>query len=252
MFFSSPTYPGSIDLLQQSGVNVFKIASPQAAAYPQLVEKAAVTRKPVILSTGLCTEEDIQRIVKVIRDTGNDKIALLHCISEYPVRPEKVNLRYMNTLKQKFQVPVGFSDHTLGRHIALAAVAAGADIIEKHVTMSRKMDGPDHFFAAEPAEFESMVSEIRDIEASIGTGIKRGITDAEAALLTGFRMRALAAENVSSGAAVDKNKDIVFRRDNDGIDAWRIFDSEKITAKKDIAVNNPITEDSVHITVRKE
>jgi len=166
LFFSAPTYIEAVDALEKVNVKLYKIASPQTATFPQLIERIAVLKKPIIMSTGYCTLEEIDRVVKIVKRIGNNKLTLLHCISEYPTNPKEVNLKFIQTLKHVYKVPVGFSDHTLGWEIALAAVAIGADTIEKHLTLSRNQKGPDHFFALEPKEFKRMVKDIRTVEES--------------------------------------------------------------------------------------
>ena len=132
----------------------------------------AKKRKPMILSTGMASLDEIKEALESIRSQGNNDIILLHCNSLYPAPTEIVNLNAINTLSSKFKIPVGFSDHTLGIHISIAAVAKGAKIIEKHITLDRKMKGPDHYFAIEPNEMKQLVQNIRDIEKAEGTGLK--------------------------------------------------------------------------------
>jgi sialic acid synthase SpsE len=121
----------------------------------------------------MSTLGEIEEALATIRETGNQDVSLLHCVSEYPAPYREMNLRAMNTLRASFQLPVGFSDHTVGIEISIAAVALGATIIEKHFTLSREMEGPDHKASLEPDEFRKMVEAIRNVELSMGDGIKR-------------------------------------------------------------------------------
>lgn len=250
VFFSAPTYLKSVDILKRLNVKLYKIASPQTATYPQLIEKIAGLDKPIIMSTGYCTSEQIDRAVEIVRKSGNEKLALLHCISEYPLDSKNANLKFIQTLKDTYNAPVGFSDHTLGWVITIAAVAMGADIIEKHITLSRSQEGPDHFFALEPAEFEKMVKDIRAVEESIGGGTRLQITEDESETLNKIRMRAIAGRDILKGAKLSKSEDIIFRRDNDGIDAWEIYEACNLIAERNIKKGGPLTYESVHVPNR--
>jgi N,N'-diacetyllegionaminate synthase len=199
------------------------------------------------MSTGYCTLEEIDRAVKIVEEAGNEKLALLHCISEYPAKPRDVNLEFIQTLKQAYNIPVGFSDHTLGWKVTLAAVAKGADIIEKHITLSRDSDGPDHYFAVEPPELEEMIKDIRTVEESFGTGRKLRITRDEANSLSKIRMRAVAKRDFSAGEIIDKEKDVAFRRTRTGIDAWEIYRADKLILGKNIKKGEALTYEYLEI-----
>ena len=173
VFLSSPCDSDAIVELDQLGVELFKLASFDLPDLT-LVEKIAKTGKPVILSTGMANYTDIQLAVNVSRAAGNDKIALLQCTSLYPAPANLSNLRSMKTMKKAFNTIVGYSDHTMGEHICLAAVSSGASIIEKHFTLDRNMQGPDHKFAIEPHELKQLIKNIREVEDAMGDGIKNG------------------------------------------------------------------------------
>jgi N-acetylneuraminate synthase/N,N'-diacetyllegionaminate synthase len=172
LFLASPFDLESTDLLDSLGMPYFKIASGEITNYP-LLHHVAGKGKPMILSTGMSTMEEVQDSLNVVSKAGNDKVILLHCVTEYPAPPEEVNLQAMLTMREACGVPVGYSDHTLGIEIALAAVALGASVIEKHMTLSRDMEGPDHRASLEPHEFKQMVRQIRNIEVAMGDGVKR-------------------------------------------------------------------------------
>jgi pseudaminic acid synthase len=165
--FSSPFDKTAVDFLESMGVPLFKIASFELVDLP-LIRYAAQKGKPVILSTGMATREEIHEAVREVRDAGNEQILLLKCVSAYPAPPEEMNLRTIPDLKRTFRCLVGLSDHTLGQEAALAAVTLGASVIEKHLTLSRNEGGPDASFSLEPAEFGEMVASIRLVEKSLG------------------------------------------------------------------------------------
>lgn len=166
-FFSSPFDPTAVDFLEKMNVPVHKIASFELVDIP-LIKKIARTGKPIIASTGMATVEEITEAVQTARDSGATQIALLKCTSAYPATAEEMNLRTLADMAQRFQVPIGLSDHTMDLAVPVAAVALGACIVEKHFTLSRKISGPDSAFSLEPLEFKSMVDAIRTTEKSLG------------------------------------------------------------------------------------
>ena len=171
-FMSTPFDIESIDLLEQLNVNRFKLPSGEITNYPYLV-RLAKTHKPVIMSSGMATVEDIESAVEVLTKNGLEDLSLLHCTTEYPAPFEEVNLKAMEYLKNKFGLKIGYSDHTKGVEVPIAAVAMGAEIIEKHFTLDKNMEGPDHKASLEPDELLIMVKAIRNIELAIGDGVKR-------------------------------------------------------------------------------
>ncbi|GIU85801.1 MAG: N-acylneuraminate-9-phosphate synthase [Acidimicrobiia bacterium] len=191
-FLSSPFDRRAVDELDALDVAAFKIASFELVDLP-LIGYAAAKRRPVILSTGMATLGEVEEAVETARAAGADGICLLQCASLYPAPPEVMNLRAIATMRAAFGVPVGLSDHTLGTHIAPAAVAIGADLVEKHFTLDRTRVGPDHPFAVEPAELKELVARIRDVEAALGDGRKRGPSEAEMAEMYGKARRSVVA-----------------------------------------------------------
>jgi N,N'-diacetyllegionaminate synthase len=178
-FLSSPFDRQAVDELDALDVAAFKIASFELVDLP-FVEYAASKGRPLIVSTGMATLGEIEDVIETARRAGAGDICLLQCASLYPSPPEIMNLRTIPAMRAAFGVPVGLSDHTLGTHVAPAAVALGACIVEKHYTLDRTRRGPDHPFAIEPRELKELVAQIRDVEAALGDGIKRGPSDAEA------------------------------------------------------------------------
>ncbi|WP_167956000.1 N-acetylneuraminate synthase family protein [Anaerosporobacter faecicola] len=235
---SAPTYLDAIDLLNAQQVPIVKIASPQTYGFPQLIEKVNDMNVPIIMSTGYCLYKDIERAVKLIRN--REQLILLHCIASYPTPVDEVNLNFIDTLKAMFGTVVGFSDHTLGYHITLAAVARGAKVIEKHITLSRKNIGPDHFFAIEPNEFKSMVSCIRDIEKALGNGIRNNLTEFELENRDTFEMRLYSRNKVEKGKIITKEDIDYYRGDNSMISAWNLNEIVGKQVQAEIESNHPL------------
>lgn len=173
VFLSSPCDFDAVDELNQLQVPIFKIASFDLSDL-QLIRHIAKTGRPLILSTGLADWMDIQRAIDVCKAEGNEKIILLQCTSLYPAPIMLSNLKAIRTMRDSFGVLTGYSDHTEGEYICLGAVALGACVIEKHFTLNRNLEGPDHSFAMEPKELKTMMIHLREIEAAIGDGVKNG------------------------------------------------------------------------------
>lgn len=172
MFLSTPFDYESADFLAELPVQAFKIPSGEITN-PFFLEHIARKKRPLIVSTGMATLEEVSIAVEAIRATGNQQMVLLQCVSNYPANPSSMNLRAMHTLAGEFGVAVGLSDHSVGTEVAFAAVALGACVIEKHFTLSRELPGPDHRASLEPQELGSLVKGIRNIESALGDGIKR-------------------------------------------------------------------------------
>jgi N-acetylneuraminate synthase len=171
LFMSTPFEEQSCDFLDEIGVPIFKVPSGEITNLPFLAHIAR-KGKPMILSTGMAYLGEVEQAVRTLRAAGNDKLVLLHCVSNYPAAPVDINLRAMQTMATAFGVPVGYSDHTMGIEIPLAAVALGACVIEKHFTLDRNLPGPDHQASLEPPELAALVQGIRKVEAALGHGRK--------------------------------------------------------------------------------
>lgn len=172
-WFSSPSHQTDVDLLESLGVGAHKIGSDDAVNLPFL-RYVARTGKPIILSTGMCTMEEVRESVSAILAEGNEQIMLLHAITSYPTHPENVNLRAMQSMMREFpELPVGYSDHTLSATACICAAAMGARVVEKHFTYDKNAEGPDHMLSADPAEMKSIVEAIRTFEVMRGSGVKR-------------------------------------------------------------------------------
>ncbi len=214
VFMATPFDKEAVDLLTGEGLSVLKWASPEIYDVP-LLKYAAGKGVPVILSTGMCSVGDVEAAVRILEMGGLSSIALLHCISLYPTAPQDANLRMMDTLARVFPYPVGFSDHTRGTAVPLAAVARGACILEKHFTLDRKLPGPDHSFALEPAVMKKLVADIRDIEMSLGSPVKSYIIGKEDPLL---HRKSLSLTGVAEKGEVLTEEKLMAVRSPDGID----------------------------------
>jgi pseudaminic acid synthase len=195
-FFSSAFDASAVDFLETLNVPVYKIASCELVDIP-LIQKMAQTGKPLIMSTGMATPEEIEEALQTARGAGATQIALLKCTSAYPAPPEEMNLRTIPELARRFEVPVGLSDHTMGTSAPVAAVALGACIIEKHLTLSRSEPGPDSAFSLEPQEFKAMVDAVRVAEKALGE-VHFGVSEKEASSRV-FRRSLFVVKDVKRG-----------------------------------------------------
>lgn len=200
LFLSTPFDAVSVELLDNLGVPAFKIGSGDLTNLPLLADIAR-KRKPVILSTGMATMPDVEQALRTLRAHGADEIAALHCVSCYPARAADVNLRAIATMCDVLRVPVGYSDHTEGIEIAIAAVALGACILEKHFTVDRSLPGPDHPLSLEPDELVSLVRAIRAVEAARGHGRKEPAAS-EADVAAVARKSLVAAADIPCGTSL--------------------------------------------------
>ncbi len=214
LFLSTPFDEQAADFLDTLGMPAFKIGSGEITNLP-LLAHVAKKGKPILLSTGMSRLEEVEAAVGTIRDHGHHGLALLHCIGIYPAPAEDVNLRAMHTLATAFGVPVGYSDHTVGTEIALAAVALGACIIEKHLTLNRLLPGPDHQASIEPAEFGALVRGIRRVEMSLGDGLKVP-TSRELETAAVARRSLVAAKDILAGTVLTDEL-IAIRRPGTGL-----------------------------------
>lgn len=194
--FSTPFDPTAVDFLENMGVPAYKIASFELIDLP-LLRKVAETGKPMIISTGMATLSEIDEAVRTVQETGATEVALLRTNSAYPAPPEEMDLRTIPHLAETFGVPVGLSDHTLELAVPIAAVTLGASIIEKHLTLSRDLGGPDSAFSLEPHEFSAMVQAVRTAEKALGR-VRYGPTAREAASLT-FRRSLFVVKHIKAG-----------------------------------------------------
>lgn len=229
-FLSTPFDLESIDYLDSLGMRLWKVPSGEVTNLPYLI-KIARTGYPVIMSTGMCTLTEISEAVDVLNHYGAGDLTILHCTTEYPAPKDEVNLRAMDTLRETFGVPIGYSDHTEGIEVSLAAVARGATVIEKHFTLDKNMEGPDHKASTEPAEFRQMVQSIRNIERALGQGGKT-VSPSEARNMTAARKSIVAARKITQGEVFTEDN-LTTKRPGDGIGPMRWFEVIGQKAPKD-------------------
>lgn len=174
-WLSTPSHRTDVDMLEELGVRSYKIGADDATNLP-LIKYVAQTGKPILLSSGMCTLEEVKEMVNICLEVGNDKIILFHTVSNYPTYPEQVNLKVIQTLKKEFPyLKIGFSDHTIGSTACFAAACMGAEVVEKHFTYDKNAQGPDHQLSANPQEMKEIVDRIREFELMRGTGAKRPV-----------------------------------------------------------------------------
>ena len=213
-FLSTPFDLKSVDFLNELGVPFFKIPSGEITNYPYLI-KIAHTGKPVVMSTGMCEPDEILAAINVLEKNGSGEITLLHCNTEYPTPLKDVNLYAMRTMKKMFGKRVGYSDHTKGIEVPVAAVALGACVIEKHFTLDKNMPGPDHKASLEPDELGRMVKNIRNIEIALGDGVKR-VSESERKNIAIARKSIVARRNIQEGEILTE-ENLAVKRPGTGI-----------------------------------
>jgi N-acetylneuraminate synthase/N,N'-diacetyllegionaminate synthase len=213
-FLSTPYNFEDVDLLESLGVPAYKVASGQVVELPFL-RRIAGTGKPVLLSTGMATLAEVDEALRTIMKEGNDRVVLLQCTTDYPSRIKDANLRVMETFRAAFGVMAGYSDHTSGDEAAIAAVALGARVIEKHFTLDKTMPGPDHGSSATPEELGSLVEKIRRVESALGDA-RKGPTETERENAVGMRRSIAARSDIPRGKTITE-EDITFKRPATGL-----------------------------------
>ena len=243
IIFSAPFDIESADELEELGVDCYKIASFDLVNLP-LIRKVASTLKPIIISTGMSYLSEVQDALMEVAKCGNPNLILMQCTSSYPCPPETMNIKAIDTMKQAFNnLPVGISDHVIGDMVSIGAVARGADIIEKHFTLDKKMEGPDHILSMLPKEFSDMKERVRIVEKSIGDGIKQP-SSSEIASIIRFRKTMYAKSKIKKGSIINA-EDIMYTAPAYGI--YSKFEDIVVgkIANKDIEKNTPITWDLI-------
>lgn len=243
LFLSTPFDEESADFLEELGVTFFKVPSGELTNLAFLAHIAR-KKKPMIVSTGMSTLIEVSAAVETIRRAGNPPLALLHCVSDYPAAPADANLRAMKTMADEFRVPVGYSDHTLGVAIALAAGALGAAVIEKHFTLDKNLPGPDHGMSLDPVELKAMVAGLRQITSALGDGIKRPrpreedaraaarksvVLALKAAAGTRLTRKFLAVKRPGTGIAPARLNDLIGRKLKKALPADTVLDWEMLS-----------------------
>lgn len=236
-FFSTPSHETDVQLLETLGVSAYKIGSDDATNLPFL-QYVAKKQLPVFLATGMCTISEVKEAVETILAEGNENLFLLHAVTSYPTHAEHVNLRAVHTMQRIFpELPIGYSDHTIGTTACICAAAMGAKVIEKHFTYDKKECGPDHMLSADPTEMKQIVDTIREFEIMYGSGIKRP-ADSEKNTRRNNRKSIVVTKSLNCGEVLTK-ENLVIKRPGTGI-APKFF--EQVLGR---VVNREIEEDSV-------
>ena len=236
--FSAPSHMHDLEFMQKLNLPIYKIGSDLACHIP-LLKKIAELNKPIILSTGMCTLDEVRNSVNTILETGNDQLMLLHCVSDYPTKPEEANLNSILTMKREFNLPVGFSDHVPGIIISVAAVTLGANLIERHFRHPENSPSPDDAVALTKEEYCNLIDSIRLVEKSKGSGEKIPSTSEQKNLLTN-RVSIIALKNIPKGTVVTDDL-IDIRRPGTGIQPIYFESVIGKKAKMDINKEEPLT-----------
>ena len=237
-FLSTADETESLDFLCELGMPLIKLGSGEITNIPYL-RYCAKKNMPLIISTGMCNLSDVATAFDVLIEAGAKDITLLHCTTNYPCPKDEVNLRAMQTMKEAFKCKVGYSDHTMGTEIPIAAVAMGAEIIEKHFTLDRNMEGPDHKASLEPQELKYMVDCIRNIEVALGDGIKK--PNASEVEISKVVLKSIVAKAPVKKGDTLTSDNLAIKRAGSGIPAtyWDIIIGTK--ALRDFDIDEPIT-----------
>jgi len=239
-FFSTAFDFDSIEYLHSLNLGLWKIPSGEVTNYPFL-KRIAAYNEPTILSTGMCDMEDVRAAVDALYKNGLSKenLILLHCNTEYPTPFEDVNLKAMDALRKEFGVEVGYSDHTKGIEVPIAAVALGATVIEKHFTLDRNMEGPDHKASLEPDELKAMVSAIRNIEKAVGGDGTKHVSESEKKNIAIARKSIVAACDIKAGE-VFTEQNLTVKRPGNGVSPMRWEEAVGTKAKRDFSEDDLI------------
>lgn len=237
MFLSTPFDIDSLWYLVRCGVEIIKVPSGEVTNYPYLREVGR-TGKPVIISSGMSTLAEIRDAIQILRDNGSRDITVLHCNTEYPTPYDNVNLQAMLTMQNELGIKVGYSDHTQGIEIPTAAAALGASVIEKHFTLDRDMEGPDHKASLEPEELRAMVKAVRNVEAALGNGSKEP-SESEKRNIEVVRKSIVAKCEIKMGETFTE-KNLTTKRPGNGISPMRWNDIIGKTAVRDFAADELI------------
>lgn len=237
MFLSTPFDLESIKLLSELGMQIYKIPSGEITNLPYLRE-IAKQQKKIILSTGMSSMDEVKAAVNVLKNNGTEELTLLHCNTQYPTPISDVNLLAMVKMREETGLPVGYSDHTQGIEVPIAAAALGAEVIEKHFTLDRKMEGPDHKASLEPQELMQMVVGIRKIESALGSKIKQ-VSESEMTNVAIVRKSIVAAANIKRGEKYTE-KNITTKRPATGISPMLWDEIIGKTADRDYKVDEMI------------
>ena len=238
IFMSTPYDKKSVDLLDSLGIEIFKIASTDSNNH-QLIEYISKKKKPVILSTAMCNLGEVEKSVKILKKYLNGKFVLMQCTGSYPAPSSDANIKVIQSYKKKFKCLVGYSDHVMENNVALASIALGAKCFEKHITVSKKLVGPDHRASMEKKDFINLVKEIRDLELAMGDGSKK-IMDSEIKNVKKLKKYFVAKKNIKKGAKFTKENLVAKRTGGLGVKADNYFNLLKKKANKYYSLNDII------------
>lgn len=237
-WFSTPSHPSDVDLLEELGVIAHKIGSDDAVNIP-LLKYVAGTGKPVLLSTGMCTISEVERALDAILEEGNDKVILFHCTTNYPTYPESVNLRAMVSMQDRLGVPVGYSDHTLGIDVCYAAAVLGAPILEFHFTDDRDNPGPDHVLSKLPEQVSELNRMLDRLPTILGDGVKRPAAS-EMGTRRNNRKSLIVSSPIRSGETISPDN-IEIKRPGNGIPCDQYWNVIGKTVKRDLEADEVLS-----------
>ena len=240
--YSAPSHIKDLETMKKMNPPAYKIGS-DLACHTQLLKEVAKFDKPIILSTGMCTMDEVKRSVKSILNEGNDQIIILHCVSDYPTKIEESNLNAITTMKNEFDFPVGYSDHTIGTLIPLAASIMGANMLEKHFRHPDNSKHADDLHALTPAEFQNLIKSIRDVESAKGSGIKSPSKSEKENLVTN-RVSIVSMTEIPKGTLITQDM-LDIRRPGFGIEPYYFYDVIGKKARKNISREEPIMWDTI-------
>lgn len=233
IFISSPFDVNSVDLLETLDVPLYKLGSGELNNF-ELIDYVQKTNKPIIISTGMATLDEIKETYDFIKN--KDNLIILHCITGYPTSFEEANLNFIKTLKSEFDVPIGFSDHSPGIELPIAAVALGACVVEKHFTLDKNLEGPDHKASLNPIEFKAMVDAIRNVEVAMGDGVRK-FSDNELEIKKVARKSIVLNQDISKDMIIERRM-LSIKRPGTGIPPKFIDDVVGKKVIKDLKANN--------------
>ena len=240
MFISSPFDIDSVDLLEKLNVPLYKLGSGELTNF-ELIDYIQDTGKPIIISTGMATLDEIRETYDFIKNKEN--LIMLHCITGYPTEFSEANLNFIKTLQAEFDVPIGFSDHSPGIELPIAAVALGACVVEKHFTLDKNLEGPDHKASLNPVEFKAMVDAIRNVEVAMGDGI-RTFSENELEIKKVARKSIVLNEDVSKGTSIKRDM-LSIKRPGTGIPPKFIEEVVGRKAVNDLKANSVLKWDDL-------
>lgn len=248
IFLSTPFDEGSASLLAGLGMLAFKVPSGELTNVPFL-SKLARFRRPLIVSTGMAVLDEVEAAVAAIRDAGDPPVVLLHCVSRYPTPIDEANVLALQTLRERFHLPVGYSDHTEGLDASTAAVALGACVVEKHLTISRRLPGPDHLASVEPSELAELVRRIRLVQRSLGSGDKAPSAE-ESAIADVARKSLITARALPRGHRLAA-ADLVIRRPGTGLPPSALLTTVGCRLTRDVPANHVLALDDLAAEARQ-